>query len=104
MAKIATSRKPKKSGTKSLTVHAPFASKELRDAKLVTETLLDCIRTGDLESFRDVLVAHLLTANKAAIAKKAGIGRRTLYDMMDSEKEFNPGLATVSAMIRAIAA
>ena len=104
MHKVATSRGPKKSGKKSLRVHAPFTSKELRNSRLVAETLLDCIRTGDLETFREVLTSHLLTANKVALAKKAGIGRRTLYDLIDLKKDFNPELATVSAMIKALAA
>jgi DNA-binding phage protein len=76
----------------------------LKNSKLVSETLLECIKTGDLESFRDVLAAHLMTVNKVKIAKKAGIGRRTLYDLIDRNKEFNPELSTVSAVIRALAA
>lgn len=104
MRKTETSKKQKKSGTKSLKVHVPFTSKELKDSKLVSETLLDCIRSGDLDSFREVLVVHLMTANKSEIAKIAGIGRRTLYDLMDPKKEFNPELTTVSAVIRALAA
>jgi len=75
----------------------------LKDANLVSETLLDCIKTGDLDSFREVLVAHLMTVNKTEISKIAGVGRRTLYDLMDSKKEFNPELSTVSAIIRALA-
>ena len=71
MAKIATSKKQKKSAMKSLKVHVPFTSKELRNVNLVTETLLDCIKTGDLDSFREVLASHLRTANKVAIAKKS---------------------------------
>lgn len=70
----------------------------------MTDTLLECIKTGDIGAFRDVLVSHLMTANKSAIAKKAGIGRRTLYDLLDPKKEFNPELSTISAVIRAIAA
>ena len=104
MRKTETLKGRKKSGTKSLKVHVPFASKELKDSKLVSETLLECIRSGDLDSFREVLVVHLMTANKSAIAKIAGIGRRTLYDLMDPKKEFNPELSTVSAVIRALAA
>ncbi len=84
--------------------YEPFASKELKDPKLVSEALLECIKSGDLDSFREVLMAHLMTANKMAIAKKAGIGRRTLYDLIDPSKDFNPELATVSAVIRALAA
>lgn len=87
-----------------MTVHVPFTSPELKDSKLVSETLLDCIRTGDLDSFRDVLASYLMTANKTSLAKKAGLGRRTLYDIMDPKKKFNPELSTVSAVIRALAA
>ncbi len=89
---------------KSLKEHVPFTSKELKNAKLVSDTLLDCIKIGDLESFREVLMAHLMTVNKVAVAKKAGIGRRTLYDLIDPKKEFNPELSTISAVIRALAA
>lgn len=73
-------RQAKKSETMSLVIHEPFVSKELENSHLVAETLLDCIRTGDLEAFREVMTAHLMTTNKMAIAKKAGIGRRTLYE------------------------
>lgn len=104
MAKIATSKKQKKSATKSLKVHVPFKSKILKDSEVVADTLLECIKTGDLESFREVLFAHLMTVNKMALAKKAGIGRRTLYDLIDPKKEFNPELSTVSALIQALAA
>lgn len=104
MAKAATSKMRKKSVTKSLKAHAPFASKELKNPKVVVETLLGCIRTGDTEAFREVLTAHLLTVNKMALAKKAGIGRRTLYDLLDPKKEFNPELSTISAVIKSIAA
>lgn len=104
MRKTVTSRKPRKSATKFLKEHVPFTSKELKNATLVTETLLECIKTGDLDSFREVLMSHLMTVNKVEIAKKAGIGRRTLYDLIDPRKEFNPELSTVSAVIRALAA
>lgn len=89
---------------KSLREHVPFASEELKNSHLVAETLLECIKTGDIDSFREVLTAHLMTVNKVHIAKKAGIGRRTLYDLIDPKKEFNPELSTISAVIRALAA
>jgi DNA-binding phage protein len=104
MRKIAISRKQRKSGMKSLKEHVPFTSKELKNSELVAETLLDCIKSGDLDSFRDVLVAHLATVNKLAVAKRAGIARRTLYDLRDPKKKFNPELSTVSAVIRVLAA
>ena len=104
MAKAVTSKKQKKSGTKSLKAHEPFTSKELKNSKLVIDTLLECIRSGDIESFREVLTAHLMTVNKSKIARKAGIGRRTLYDLMDPKREFNPELSTISAIIQSLAA
>ncbi|MGK5083482.1 hypothetical protein WDW37_09270 [Bdellovibrionota bacterium FG-1] len=93
-------QKPKKPALKA---HVPFSSPELCSAKLVAETLLECIKTGDLESFRDVLSAHLMVANKMQLAKKAGLGRRTLYDLVDRKQNFNPELSTVSAIIRGLA-
>lgn len=104
MAKTATSKERKKSGTKSLNAHVPFKSRELKKVDLVIETLLDCIKTGDIESFREVLMAHLMTVNKVKLAQKAGIGRRTLYDLIDPKKEFNPELSTISALMQALAA
>jgi DNA-binding phage protein len=104
MAKIATSKEQKKSGTKSLKVHVPFKSRELKKVDLVIETLLDCIKTGDIESFREVLMGHLMTVNKVKLAQKAGLGRRTLYDLIDPKKEFNPELSTISALMQALAA
>ena len=104
MPKAKTSKKLLKSGTKSLRVHAPFKSHELTDTNLVIDSLLDCIKVNDLESFREVLVAHLMTVNKMDLAKKAGIGRRTIYDLIDLDREFNPELATISALISSLAA
>lgn len=104
MAKIVTSKKRKKSAKKSLAAYVPYSNPDLKDSKLVSETLLDCIRTGDLDSFRDVLASYVLSANKSELAKKAGLGRRTLYAILDPKKKFNPELATVSAVIRALAA
>jgi DNA-binding phage protein len=89
---------------KFLKEYVPFTSKELKNAKLVVDILLDCIRNEDLETFREVLIAHLMTLNKSKIAKKAGMGRRTLYDLMDPKKKFNPELTTLSSLIHALAA
>jgi DNA-binding phage protein len=87
-----------------LKVHKPFTSNDLKDPKVVIDALLDCIRTGDIESFREVLAAHLMTVNKVKLAKMAHLGRRTIYDLIDPKKKFNPELSTVSALIQALAA
>ena len=99
-----TLTRPKKLETKSLKVHVPFKSEILKDSKVVTNALLDCIRLDDLGSFRELLTAHLMTVNKMELARKAGIGRRTIYDLIDPKKDFNPELSTIAAIIKAIAA
>ena len=104
MAKATTSKKLKKSKPKYLRVYEPFSSPELKDPKLVIETLLECIVEGDLDTFREVLVSHLITANKTDFAKKSCLSRRTLYTLMDLKKPFNPELSTVSAIFKAMAA
>lgn len=71
MKKVMTSKKQKKPKALSLKVHAPFKSKILKDSEVVADTLLECIKTGNLESFREVLFAHLMTVNKMALAKKS---------------------------------
>lgn len=55
---------------KSLKAHVPFKSTELKDVDLVLDILLDCIMTGDIGTFRDVLIAHLITVNESEIGKK----------------------------------
>ncbi len=104
MPKAKTSKKQSKSGTKSLKVHAPFKSRDLENANMVVESLLECIKINDLDSFREVLAAHLMTVNKMELAKKAGLGRRTLYDLIDLDRDFNPELSTISALISSLAA
>ena len=105
MATNSTSGGRRSSGKLSWSSHRPFSSPLLKDPKGVAETLLECIRSDDLNSFREVLAAHIMTSeNKSALAKKAKISRRKLYDILDESKVFNPELSTVSALIRALAA
>lgn len=104
MAKAKTSKKPRRSKRKLLTPHESFASPELKNANGVIETLLDCIKDGDIQTFREVLAAHLMTVNKVHLAQKAGIGRRTIYDLLDPKKEFNPELTTITALFQALRA
>jgi DNA-binding phage protein len=86
---------------KSLKAHKPFKSEIFENSSFVTDTLLDCIKSNELESFREVLTSHLMTVNKMELAKKAGIGRRTIYDLIDPKKDFNPELSTISALLNA---
>ena len=101
MAKVKTSAGQKKSSRK-LTKHDP--TKTLRDRKGVLETLVHCLVENDLESFQDVLVAHLRTVSKSKLAVETQLGRRTLYDLLDESKPFNPTLSTLGPILKSLAA
>tara|TARA_Y100000590_G_scaffold458061_1_gene611989 strand:- start:179 stop:316 length:138 start_codon:yes stop_codon:yes gene_type:complete len=45
-----------------------------------------------------------MSVNKSKLAQKAGLGRQTLYDLIDPKKEFNPELSTITALFQIIAA
>ncbi len=102
MAKVKTSKKQKDFLLNGLRKFEPDP-KLLSDNKLVIEALMEALLTNDVATFRDVLIAHLRTLSKTELAKRTGLGRRTLYDLMD-EKKFDPRLSTLSALLSKIAA
>ncbi len=104
MAKKKTSGKPRKSKKPTFRVHVPFSNPDFLNLDLVLEALMECLKMNDLDAFRGVLWTHIMTVNKSKLAKKAKIGRRTLYDLGDPNKEFNPELSTLAAIIQALAA
>ena len=103
MAKIVTSAKRKKSSLKSLKKHDAFGS-HLKDKTLVKEVLVEALMTNDLETFQDVLIAHLRAVSKSKLSAKTKLGRQTLYDLIDEKKDFNPTLSTLGSILKAIAA
>lgn len=92
-----------KSKTPLLAVHDPF-SKELANPKLIKKAILQALVDGDLDAVQDLLVAHLRTINKSKLSSKTKLGRQTLYDLMDPEKEFNPSLKTLTNILNHLAA
>lgn len=75
----------------------------LRDPKEVIAALVECMVEKDIDSFREIVVAHLNTVSKSKFSKETKIGRRTIYDLMDESKPFNPSLTTVSSIFKSIA-
>src|SRR4051794_18502782 len=55
---------------KTLVEQIPFLNSDLKSSKIVSETLLECIRTGELEAFREVLAFHIMSTNKLQLSKK----------------------------------
>lgn len=101
MDKTKISKKPKKSSKKSLQEFKPSTSL-LLNKKLVAEVLVDSLLENDIQTFQDVLVSHLRTLSKTELAKQTGLGRRTLYDLIEG-KNFDPRLSTLSALLSKIA-
>lgn len=77
-------------------------TKTLRNRSGVLQTLLDCLAENDLESFRDILVAHLNVVSKSKLAAETNLGRQTLYDLLDSSKPFNPTLSTLGPILKSL--
>jgi DNA-binding phage protein len=87
---------------KGLKIYKPD-TKLLLNKKLVAEVLVDALLENDIDTFKDVLISHLRTVSKTQLAKETGLGRRTLYDLMEDNK-FDPRLSTLSALLSKIAA
>ena len=86
-----------------LEVHNPFDNK-LTDVKLIKRAVLQALVDSDIETVRDLLVAHLRTVNKSKLATKAKLGRQTIYDLIDMNKEFNPSVKTLATILDNLAA
>jgi hypothetical protein len=71
---------------------------------VVREILLDALVHNDMGTFQDVLVGYLRTSSKLSLSKKSKIGRTTLYDLMNPEKQFNPTLETIGKIFEDLAA
>jgi DNA-binding phage protein len=103
MDKTKTSKKQKKFSIRDLQKHDPFQG-SFADAKVIKEILVQALMEDDIATFEDVLLAHLRATSKSSLAKKTGIGRQTLYDLLNKDKEFNPTLTTLAAILKSIAA
>ena len=75
-------------------------SKRLRNEKLVKSVLVEALMKNDLETFQDVLITHLNANPKSRLAQTTGLGRQTLYDLVNEDKEFNPTLKTLGAILQ----
>ena len=79
-------------------------SKGLENPKEILKALIECLKENDLESFEDILIAHLRTVSKTRLQQKSGLGRQTLYDLIQGKREFNPTLKTIGGLFKALAA
>jgi DNA-binding phage protein len=73
---------------------------QLLDKEFMALALWMCIIEYDMDSFKEILGAHLDIVNKEKMAKKAGISKRTLFRMISPEG--NPTLESVSRIMKQI--
>ncbi len=83
--------------TKGLTEFDP--AEYLGDREEIARALVECLLEGDQEAFVEILAAHVRVRNKARLARRARVGRKTLYRVLDGKA--NPRLATIMAFMRA---
>jgi probable addiction module antidote protein len=82
---------------------SPYSpSQRLRNKKFVAEALMESLRDGDTEAFKEILGAHLEAINKAEFAERVQIPKRTLYRMVS--KKGNPTLDNIAKVVHALCA
>lgn len=81
--------------------HRP-GSFDFNKPKLVKEILADCVLSGDMDTFQDVLLAFIRSQPKTRLAAKTKLGRQTLYDLLNQGNEFNPEWETLRSLLKAI--
>jgi len=102
MAKTKISTKRKKSSLNSLKEHEVFSG--FKDPKKVKQVLIDALMENDVDTFRDVLVAYLRAHSKTKLSADTGLGRQTIYDLIDESKPFNPTFETLGTILEKLAA
>lgn len=79
-------------------IHNP---KEIfQDPHKVFEALIESLKSGDGEAFKEILAAFLEVANKDKFAKASGIPRRTLFRMLS--RSGNPTLDNITKVVSAL--
>ena len=79
-------------------------SADFKNSNIIKKILVESLMEDDIETFKDVLIAHLRTQSKTELASKTNIGRQTLYDLINDNIEFNPTLSTLTSILKSIAA
>jgi probable addiction module antidote protein len=78
------------------------ATERLKDKKYVVSALIQCLRDGDADAFKEILRSYLDVINKSKFAAKTHIPQRTLYRMVSESG--NPTLDTIARVVHALCA
>jgi DNA-binding phage protein len=103
MGKKGTLKNQRQSLPASLKRHK-FSARPFGNTTLIKEIIIEAMTNNDLDTVEDVLIAYLKASSKSKLARLTGLGRQTLYDLIDRKKEFNPTLKTFGTILQAIPA
>lgn len=87
---------------KGVLVTRHYAARNLRDRKVVSQALWECLKADDTEGFKEVLRTHLEIVNKEKFATETGIAKRTLFRILSPEG--NPSLENISKIVHKLCA
>jgi probable addiction module antidote protein len=85
---------------KGLRLTSHPTSKELSNVEFVSRALIQALKDGDAEAFKEVLAAHLSVTNKERFASRAKISKRTLFRMLSPKG--NPTLENIARIVHAL--
>lgn len=73
-------------------------SAELLDEADLAQALFQCLKDEDIESFKEILSAHLDAKVKTRLAKKYGLSARTMFEALSVDG--NPSLKTIAKLVK----
>jgi len=76
------------------------SAKELANVEFVSEALIQALKDGDADAFKEILAGHLSVINKEKFSEKARIPKRTLFRMLTPSG--NPTLENIARIVHAL--
>ncbi len=71
---------------------------ELLDETHLAQSLFQCLKEEDVDSFKEILSAHLDAKIKTRIARENGLAVRTLFEALSAKG--NPRLNTIAKLVK----
>jgi DNA-binding phage protein len=71
-----------------------------KNPRMIFSALIQTLKDGDSESFKDILATHLASINKNEFSRRTDIPKRTLFRMLSSDG--NPTLDNVAKLLHAL--
>lgn len=71
---------------------------ELLNETELAKALFECLKDEDIESFKEILSAHLDAKVKTRLAKEHGLSARTMFEALSING--NPSLKTIAKLVK----